>query len=355
MREVDNSPALRNTEDTDERNQKPEDIFSCISKEIFAAPPSGNQKTKTASESPVEKNPQKKELPPLPYADASMYPPFVDDRGLPKTSKDRKEEDAASPTNGKSRSRALTEIPSIKELFKSLNLTGTKDLSNEPLPYADASMYPPSKQVTRNSDELPSSEKPKSSDDSLLDLLKLLNIKPEGKDEWTVTDKVEPGKKLEDATIEKYASDIATILVRNTDFAYGPKKERMQKMFEEAGLAGKESFEKLVAAINKKLEPSGMKLDGKIGQWTSESTEIHHPMPKDRNLDIYYYPQKITTKKDGISMDLSLKSKGGQEEDRMSLSKDIRTRVKSEIHAPIRIANPREYKWDDIRELLKKE
>lgn len=192
--------------------------------------------------------------------------------------------------------------------------------------------FGPNVPTWENPNKVPPAEPPVKEDPDLEILKDRLNrifgIKPESDDGFRIVEKVEKGRKLEAATIEKYADTIANTLMRNEDFSYGPKKEKLNKMFEEAGLSGKETFEKLLTAINKKLEASGLKLEGNFREDSKIEKTLEKPKPS--IYDVYYPPLIVTKKTDFMCLDLKLTSKNG-EEDRMSVYKDTMVRSKAVI------------------------
>ncbi len=131
-------------------------------------------------------------------------------------------------------------------------------------------------------------------------------------------DKVEPPKeKFNEGDLQKLSKGAADLILRNDDFGYGVKRERLEDTFRQAASKGPEAVKQLADAINKELESrnSPLRLEGKYQ--SREEVKDEADYPKDGRL-IYIHPSYYKYTHAGA--DFAMKNHStGQTEDRMSV------------------------------------
>lgn len=123
--------------------------------------------------------------------------------------------------------------------------------------------------------------------------------------------------KFTQAELKGLSSKSADVILKNDDFGYGVKKERLANIFKEAANKGPEAIKQLTLAINKELESrnSSLRLEGHYDVQTDIIDKASYPK---HGEDVYVYPQFYKDKYAGGSFTLRDQSKNTVE-DQMSV------------------------------------
>lgn len=149
----------------------------------------------------------------------------------------------------------------------------------------------------------------------------------------------EPGDKqadkalpLSDSTIEEYAKSITKIIGKNDDFSYGGKNEKIRDMFIDAAKAGKESFDKLLNAVNKDLAEKGLSIKGSFSISKASDVVDYGGIMQTSYPPIY--PNAKVRYTETAAINLSLSSKAAGEEDTLKFNRTIADYTVRESYSP---------------------
>ncbi|MBX9687977.1 MAG: hypothetical protein K2X27_14825 [Candidatus Obscuribacterales bacterium] len=139
-------------------------------------------------------------------------------------------------------------------------------------------------------------------------------------------EQTENREKYSEAELIKAAKSSADFILRNDDFGYGNKRERLSSVFADAANKGPHAVKQLVEGINKELKArnSDLRISGTYQTGTETKDEAVYPKNGEA---VHIYPQIYKYTYAGANFSLT-NSKTGMEEDSIY----SRGRLLSRVH-----------------------